>query len=65
MTKIPNRGLKRQEIKKALAVERKVVTATVVDETETRSSPKTVFCSLKIYVPGTRRNDAVHTGSNF
>jgi hypothetical protein len=48
-----------------MGVGRKVITANVADETDTRSSRKTVFSSLKIYVTGTIRNVAVLTGSKF
>jgi len=56
---------KHQENNKVLVVEHKVITANVGDETETHSSRKAAFSSLKLYVPGTRRNGAVLTGSNF
>jgi len=53
------RRLKRQEIKKTLALEHKVITAKVFNETGTRGSRKAALSSLKLYVPGTRRNGAV------
>ena len=60
-----DRRLKRQEIKKTLAVEHKVITKEVFNETGAHSSRKAVLSSLRLYVPGTRRNAAVLTDSNF
>ena len=57
--------ISRPRVKKVLAVERKVITANIVDETETRSSRKIVFSSLNLYVHRTGRNGAVLISSNF